>query len=80
MEKLFYPNREDAKKAKIKNICEYNNLVAEAEEDYEGYWGRLAKEKVELLKELNKIIVREIGPITKCDDDAKVRVCRFIWI
>ncbi|GAA7382056.1 hypothetical protein MM0345_00510 [Helicobacter pylori] len=42
--KVFDPNRAFAKQARIKNMCEYKDLVHEANEDYEHFWGELAKQ------------------------------------
>ena len=65
MEKLFYPNREMAKKANIKNICEYQDLVQEANEDYQGFWGRLAKEKIDWFEPFEKVLDDSNSPFYK---------------
>ncbi len=43
---VYKPNREFAASARIKNMCEYETLQAWATEDYEGFWGHFAKEKI----------------------------------
>lgn len=44
---VFQPNREFAKTARIKNMCEYNELAQWAEEDYSGFWDHFATEKID---------------------------------
>ena len=44
--KTFLPHREFAKNSRIKNMCEYNELMREANEDNAGFWARLADETI----------------------------------
>ena len=74
MEKLFYPNREEAKKARIRNICEYQELVEEAKEDYEGYWGRLAEEKIDWFEPFDKVLDESNPPFYKWFIGGKLNV------
>ena len=74
MAKLFYPNREEAKKARVKNICEYNNLVAKADENYEGYWGDLAKEKIDWIEPFEKVLDESDAPFYKWFVGGKLNV------
>ena len=74
MEKLFYPNREMAKKANIKNICEYQDLVQEANEDYQGFWSRLAKEKIDWFEPFEKVLDDSNPPFYKWFIGGKLNV------
>ena len=74
MEKLFYPNREEAKKARIRNICEYQELVEEAKEDYEGYWGRLAEEKIDWFEPFDQVLDESNPPFYKWFIGGKLNV------
>ncbi len=65
MEELYYPNRTEAKNARVKNICEYNELVARATEDFEGYWDQLAKEKISWFKPYNQVLDESNAPFYK---------------
>lgn len=47
MSKIFNPNRAFSKEARIKNMCEYKELCLEVEDDYEEYWAKLAREKID---------------------------------
>jgi len=40
----YFPSAEFVKNAAIPSMDAYHALCKEAEDDYEGYWGRLAKE------------------------------------
>jgi acetyl-CoA synthetase len=44
--RVFQPNPEFAARARIGSLDAYNALVAEAENDYEGFWARQAREFV----------------------------------
>jgi len=74
MEKLFYPNREEAKRARVKNICEYQDLVAEAENDYQGYWDRLAKEKIDWFEPYTQVLDESNAPFYKWFVGGKLNV------
>ncbi len=54
--KIFNPNRAFAKQARIKNMCEYKDLAHEANEDYEHFWGELAKQKLTWFKPFDKVL------------------------
>jgi len=74
MENLFYPNREEAKNARIKNICEYDNLVADANDNYEKYWGDLAKEKLDWIEPFDEVLDESEAPFYKWFNGGKINV------
>ena len=45
-DRVFAPPADFAKKAAVSGIDAYNALCAEVEKDYEGFWGRLARENL----------------------------------
>ena len=47
---IFQPNRAFSKEARVRNICEYKELTLQAHEDYEGFWAKLADEKISWMK------------------------------
>ena len=53
---VFQPNREFAKTARIKNMCEYRELAQWAEEDYEGFWDHFAKEKIDWFEPYSNVL------------------------
>jgi len=71
---IFQPNREFAKSARIKNMCEYNELQREANEDYEGFWGRFAKEKIDWIEPFTNVLDESNAPFYKWFDGGKLNV------
>ena len=43
-QKLYLPSDAAVKAARVSGMAAYDQLVAEAAADYEGYWARLARE------------------------------------
>ena len=74
MSQAFEPNREFSRNARIKNMCEYKELRLQAEEDFEGYWDRLAKEKIEWFKPYDKVLDESNAPFYKWFVGGKLNV------
>ena len=72
--KLYYPNPEFAKDAYIKSMDEYWALVKKAEDDYEGFWADLAKEKIDWFKPFTKVLDESNAPFVKWFEDGKLNV------
>ena len=53
---IFKPNREFSQNSRIKNMCEYQALQDFATEDYEGFWGSYAKEKLYWLEPFTEVL------------------------
>ena len=51
---IFQPNYEFAKNARIGSMDAYNALQKKAINDYEGFWGDAAKEKIDLDRTVHK--------------------------
>ena len=71
---IYYPNRDFAKEARIKNMCEYNDLMAWAKEDYEGYWDHWAKEKIDWFEPYQKVLDESDAPFYKWFVGGKLNV------
>jgi acetyl-CoA synthetase len=71
---IFQPNREFAKNARIKNMCEYHDLQAWAQEDYEGYWGHFANEKIDWFEPFSKVLDESNMPFVKWFEGGKLNV------
>ncbi len=71
---VFMPNRSFAKEARIKNMCEYRDLILEAEEDYEGFWAKLADEKIDWIKPFEKTLDSSQAPHYKWFVGGKLNV------
>ena len=76
LKELYYPNRELAKEARIKNMCEYEDLVRWAEEDYEGFWAHFAKEKLDWFEPFDddKVLDESDFPFVKWFGGGKLNV------
>ena len=71
---IFYPNREFAKNARIKNMCEYNELQEWAKEDYEGFWGHFANEKIDWFEPYTQVLDESNAPFYKWFVGGKLNV------
>ena len=71
---IFKPNREFAKNARIKNMCEYQELQDRAIEDYEGFWGDYAKEKLDWIEPFDNIMDESNFPFVKWFNGGKLNV------
>ncbi len=71
---VFKPNKEFAKTARIKNMCEYQALQDEAMEDYEGFWGRYAAEKLDWIEPFTNVLDESNAPFVKWFDGGKLNV------
>ncbi len=74
MDNIFYPNREFAKEARVKNMCEYRETCAEVDDDYEGYWDKMAKEKIDWYKPYDKVLDESDAPFYKWFVGGKLNV------
>ncbi|MFJ2990506.1 acetate--CoA ligase [Collimonas sp. NPDC087041] len=72
--RVFPPPAEFSKTAAISGMDAYRALVAEAEQDYEGFWGRLARENLQWHKPFTKVLDESNAPFYKWFDDGKLNV------
>ena len=73
-DRVFNPPADFVKNAAISGMDAYNALCAEAEKDYEGFWGRLARENVEWHKPFTKVLDESNAPFYKWFDDGQLNV------
>ncbi len=73
---VYLPNREFAKTARIKNMCEYRDLMRWAEEDYEGFWGHYAKEKLDWIEPFSTVLDESDAPFYKWFVGGKLNVAQ----
>ena len=74
MSQLFEPNRALSREARIKNMCEYKELCIQADEDFEGYWDKLAREKLEWFKPYDRVLNEDNAPFYKWFEGGKLNV------
>ncbi|MGH8640238.1 MAG: acetate--CoA ligase [Burkholderiales bacterium] len=70
--RVFPPNPTLAKEAAISGMDAYRKLCAEAEKDFEGFWGRLAREHVLWHKPFTKVLDESKAPFFKWFDDGEL--------
>ncbi|WP_456323497.1 acetate--CoA ligase [Hydrogenimonas sp.] len=71
---IYYPNKELSKQARIKNMCEYKDLMDWAKEDYEGYWDHWAKEKIDWFSPYENVLDESEAPFYKWFTEGKLNV------
>jgi acetyl-CoA synthetase len=67
--RIFHPPADFVKGAAIPGMEAYNQLCTEAEKDYEGFWGRLAKENIYWKKPFTKVLDETKAPFYKWFED-----------
>ncbi|MDI6748211.1 MAG: acetate--CoA ligase [Rhodocyclaceae bacterium] len=72
--RVFPPSEEVVKRATISGMAAYDALCKEAEEDYQGYWGRLAKEHVVWQQPFTQVLDESNAPFYKWFADGKLNV------
>ncbi len=71
---VFKPNKKFAQNARIKNMCEYQALQDFATEDYEGFWGGYAKEKIDWIEPFTNVMDESNFPFVKWFEGGKLNV------
>ncbi len=74
MNEIFFPNREFSKQANIKNMCEYKEICAEVDDNYEDYWDKMAKEKIDWYQPYDKVLDESNAPFYKWFTNGKLNV------
>jgi acetyl-CoA synthetase len=67
--RVFNPPADFVKGAAIPGMDAYKKLCAEADKDYDGFWGRLAKENVYWKKPFTKVLDESKAPFYKWFED-----------
>ena len=73
-EQIFQPNPEFAETARIKSMDDYYALVKKAEENYEGFWGDYAKEKITWKEPFTKVLDESNAPFYSWFEGGKLNV------
>ena len=71
---LYVPSDAFVKQANVSGRAAYDKLAAEAEKDYEGYWGRLAREFVAWKQPFTKVLDDSNAPFFKWFEDGTLNV------
>ncbi|WP_281663499.1 acetate--CoA ligase [Paraburkholderia fungorum] len=70
--RVFPPSAEAAAGATISGMDAYRALAAEAERDYEGFWGRLARETLSWNKPFSKVLDESKAPFYTWFEDGQL--------
>lgn len=72
--RIFNPPAELASQATISGMDAYRALCDEAEHDYEGFWGRLARENLSWKQPFSEVLDESEAPFYKWFGDGKLNV------
>ena len=72
--RVFNPSPEFVAQANVSGMEAYKALCAEAEADYEGYWGKLARENVVWKQPFTTVLDESQAPFYKWFPDGKLNV------
>ena len=73
-QKLYYPSEEVVKNAAVSGMEAYRALCAEAAQDYEGFWGKRAKELIDWQTPFTQVLDESEAPFFKWFADGKLNV------
>jgi acetyl-CoA synthetase len=74
LQEIYQPNPHYASTAAIKNMGEYHALMNKAKEDYEGFWGDYAKEKIDWFKPFDTVLNESEAPFYKWFEGGQLNV------
>jgi acetyl-CoA synthetase len=70
--RVFPPSADFAKQANVSGMEAYSKLCAEADKDFEGFWGRLAREHIDWHKPFSKVLDESKAPFFKWFHDGEL--------
>jgi acetyl-CoA synthetase len=73
-QKFYYPSEEVVKNAAVSGMEAYKALCAEADQDYEGFWGKRAKELIDWQTPFTQVLDESNAPFFKWFADGKLNV------
>ena len=73
-QKFYYPSEEVVKNAAVSGMDAYKALCAEAEKDYEAFWGTRAKELLDWQTPFTQVLDESNAPFFKWFADGKLNV------
>ena len=74
LQDVYYPKKEMFKNPAFRNMCEYNELVEDFKNDYEGTWAKLAKQKITWFEDFKQTLDESNAPFYKWFVDGKLNV------
>jgi acetyl-CoA synthetase len=70
--RVFRPSESFVRQANVSGMDAYRKLCAEAEKDFAGFWGRLAREHVSWRKPFTKVLDESNAPFYKWFEDGEL--------
>ena len=70
--RVFPPTDATVKAARISGMAAYDALCKEAEQDFEGFWSRLARDNVQWTKPFTKTLDESNAPFYKWFSDGEL--------
>ena len=71
-DRIFYPSEKSSKNARVSSLSQYEKLCESFNKDYEGTWGKLAKELLIWNKPFTKTLNDTTPPFYKWFEDGKL--------
>ncbi|MBL8529492.1 MAG: acetate--CoA ligase [Burkholderiales bacterium] len=72
--RIFPPPAAFSKGAAVPSMEAYNALAKQAEDDYEGFWGKLAREHISWHKPFTRVLNEDNAPFYKWFEDGELNV------
>ncbi|MFA6902193.1 MAG: acetate--CoA ligase [Gallionellaceae bacterium] len=72
--RVFNPSDAFVKQANISGMAAYQAMAKAAQDDYEGYWAKLAREYIEWKKPFSKVLDESNAPFFKWFEDGNLNV------
>ena len=63
--RVFEPSAEFVKRANVSGMAGYQALCRAAEQDYQGFWGKLARETLQWKRPFTKVLDESNAPFFK---------------
>lgn len=70
--RVFPPSDSLVKAARVSGMADYEALCAEAEQDFQGFWARLAREQLQWTKPFTRTLDESNAPFYKWFDDGEL--------
>ncbi|HUX90412.1 MAG TPA: acetate--CoA ligase [Gallionellaceae bacterium] len=72
--RVFTPSDAFIKQANVSGMASYQAMAQAAQQDYEGYWAKLAREYIEWKKPFSKVLDESNAPFFKWFEDGQLNV------
>ena len=74
MSEIFKPKKEMFNEPLVKNMCEYQDIMDAFDDDYEGTWAKLAREKIDWFKPFDRVLNEDNAPFYKWFEGGELNI------